>query len=120
MVVDDTPLDRFILCRIVQNASFAEEIIEKESAMDALDFLSEASSDQLPEIIFLDINMPVMSGFDFLESYATLPENITGTCRIFLLTSSIYPGDKERADKISFVKGFINKPLTAEKLQQIS
>ncbi|HTJ12303.1 MAG TPA: response regulator [Dinghuibacter sp.] len=67
-------------------------------------------------LIFLDINMPGMSGFDFLDEYRHLPENIRKKCIIMMLTTSMDSEDKKRAEGNQFVAKFLNKPLDREKL----
>lgn len=114
MVIDDTMMDRFIVSRVIRNCGFAEQVLEIESATEALEYLQAGSN--IPQIIFLDINMPVLNGFDFLECFEQLPESTRSLVKIHMLTSSMFPGDREKAYSFTSVSGFIVKPLTAEKL----
>jgi CheY-like chemotaxis protein len=116
MVVDDAELDRQIAKKTITKIGFAEEVITAESAMDALDHL-RSCPDEVPSLIFLDINMPEMSGFDFLEEYAAL--EVKSKCIIVMLSSSMHREDQERAENSPYVCRFLNKPLTAAKLGQL-
>lgn len=119
--VDDNQIDRYICGTIVEKNHFAKRVIEFDMATKALEYLLENLHipENIPQIIFLDINMPVMSGFDFLEEVSKLPEIIQNTCCIVMLTSSLNPDDQERANNSSIVKDYINKPLNKDKLNEV-
>lgn len=121
MIVDDAKIDRFLAERVISKYSFAEEVVSVDSAMSALDYLNVHGSDHnsLPDVIFLDINMPEMSGFDFLAEYHKLPEDIKSRCIIVMLSSSLHPEDREMALQSPYVCQFMNKPITEEKLRGI-
>lgn len=122
MVVDDAEIDRFLAKKVLTKYAFAREVLPLESAMNALDYLSEnqENKDALPDLIFLDINMPKMNGFDFLEEYTKLPETVKKKCIIVMLSSSLLPEDGELALNNPYVCQFLNKPLTADKLKEVS
>jgi CheY-like chemotaxis protein len=121
MVVDDAPIDRFIAEKILLSARFTEQVISVESAMDALTYLEvhQANPEEMPDLIFLDINMPEMSGFDFLDAYSSFSETVKHKCIIVMLSSSVHPEDHERAGKCPYVCKFLSKPLTFEKLLEV-
>ena len=122
LVVDDNPTDRFIAKKMIEKCSFAQETILCESAQQALEYLRalEDEPDALPNFIFLDISMPGMDGYEFLEQYATFPEVIKAKCIILMLTTSLHPDDIERAQSNPLVIRFINKPISRDKLEMIS
>lgn len=121
MVIDDNHIDRYLCERVSQKYGFAEKVISMESARSALDYLIslKENPDQLPALIFLDINMPAMTGFDFLDEYNELPENIKQSCIIVMLTTSSNPDDKERASNNKYVKGYLSKPLNEDKIKKL-
>ena len=87
------------------------------SARAGLDFLlskDESANIPQPGIIFLDLNMPGMSGWDFVTKYNNLSQEIHDRSIVVLLSTSINPDDRERAAEIPAVREFVNKPLTPE------
>jgi CheY-like chemotaxis protein len=114
MVVDDASIDRFLVERIVKKTAFAEEVLSFESAKDALEYLHQ--SEEAPQVIFLDINMPGMNGFEFLAEFEKFPDSFKENCSVVMLTSSLYPDDRQKAANSRYVKSFLNKPLRPEYL----
>jgi len=121
MVVDDSLIDRIMAQKIMRKIQFSNEVMIIESAREALDYLKSNLDfpEKLPELIFLDINMPEMNGFDFLDEYNDFPEVIKRKCIIVMLSSSLHPEDHERALACSFVCDFISKPLNTTKLKEL-
>ena len=121
MVIDDNQIDLYIAEMVMATTKFAEQVVCVASAKEALDYLKPLHDrpDELPHLIFLDINMPEMSGFDFLREYQHLPENIRNKCIIMMMTTSLDENDRKQAEENAFVKRFLNKPLDRDKIAQL-
>jgi CheY-like chemotaxis protein len=121
MVIDDNEIDLYIAEMVMETVGFAEKVICVGSAKEALTYLKplNENTEELPNLIFLDINMPEMTGFDFLKAYEDLPENIKKKCIIMMLTSSLDEDDRMQAESNQFVRKFLNKPLDKDKLGQL-
>lgn len=122
LIVDDNEIDRYIASRVIKKSGFAEEVILKESAQTALNYLESLKDTprEIPTLIFLDIRMPEVDGFGFLEGYEKLSESVRKNCIIMMLSTSLNPDDHERAKSSRYVNRFLNKPLDREKLEIIS
>jgi CheY-like chemotaxis protein len=121
LLVDDNEIDNFINEKVISSMGFAENIIIKNSADEALDFLREKSGSQseIPEIIFLDLNMPVKDGFGFLKDFEDLDDSVKTKSKIIVLSSSISPEDINKASTNPYVQKYINKPLSEKYLEAI-
>lgn len=122
MLVDDNEIDNIINEKIIEANSFADQVLVFQTGQDALDYLkeNENSEESLPEIVFLDINMPIMDGFQFLEDFEKFADTVRNKCRIIMLSSSISPKDIDRAASSKYVKKYLNKPLNARYLEAIT
>lgn len=116
MLVDDNPHDNFFHERAISQYNPAIKVLKMESAVDALEYLKSHSEPiQLePDIIFLDINMPYMNGWEFLEEYKKLDERIKQHFIIVMLSTSDHPTEKDMAANNDVISDFITKPLTKE------
>jgi CheY-like chemotaxis protein len=117
MLLDDNELDNFINSKIIEAAYFAEKIYVNTNGRSALEFLKNLSvvADDCklhPELIFVDLNMPIMDGFQFVESFIESSIGKRDLPKIAILTSSVCDEDQKRAQEISKDIVFLHKPLT--------
>lgn len=121
LLVDDSYIDNLINRKILDNSNFAESIIVIESPKEAFDYVRDLYQDgqELPEVIFLDLRMPIMNGFEFLKALASLPDLSTDKIKIYVLTSSLDPKDIRKVNENQMVSKFIGKPLTNQILAEI-
>lgn len=124
LLLDDNDLDNFINRKIIESVDFADKIHVNSSGESALEFLntfpnSSNAFEFFPEVIFVDLNMPSMDGFQFINK---LKENIISDfkkLKVVILTSSVYEGDRKKAGEISKDIVFLNKPLTVSMLDEL-
>jgi CheY-like chemotaxis protein len=125
LLIDDNEIDNFINQKMIKSSKFSERIYVNTSARSAMEFLNNLaraegiSTEFIPKVIFLDINMPIMDGFQFLEEFDKLPETLKSGIKIAMLTTSINPSDLSRSSNDKRIVKYINKPLTAEHLKTI-
>jgi CheY-like chemotaxis protein len=121
MLVDDNPDDNFFHEREIKKDHLAAEVVVKNSGMEALEYLrSKEDITRLPpDLIFLDINMPGMNGWEFLEEYSKLDNKFQSDVLIIMLTTSDNPDDEERSRAWGNISDCITKPLTKEKMKVI-
>lgn len=125
MLIDDNGIDNLINQKMIEAAFICENIYTHTGAKSAIEFLlnlekmSNSINDFFPELIFLDIDMPLMDGFQFLDEFEKLANETKEKIKIVMLTSSINPQDMSRAKKYPSVKSYINKPLTQENLKKL-
>lgn len=119
-LIDDDKLTVKLTNMLISKNEFCEEISSFFNAQSALDELKKNYStiENLPDVILLDLNMPVMDGWQFLDEFILLP--IKKEISVFIVTSSIDPADIEISKKYDVVKNHITKPITAEKLEAAS
>lgn len=130
MLVDDNPADNFIHTRQILDMGLVpdnEAVFIKENGRAALEFFQNFDENKRlyndrypPKLVLLDINMPLMNGFEFLDQYEQLAKDPRyDSVVILMLTSSDNPTDKKRAAEYSCLKGYLTKPITQEKLREV-
>jgi CheY-like chemotaxis protein len=119
MLIDDNKIDLFIHHELIRQMDIAHTIAEYPFATEALKFLQDNDVALWPELILLDIHMPIMTGFDFLDKYALLPEASRQRCKVITVSSSLDTGDKVRANENSMVLQLLEKPLNTDKLRNL-
>lgn len=118
-LVDDSKIFRFTVKKMFSVSGFDGELVEFEDGQFAYNYISEHSNDpdKLPDLILLDINMPVMSGWDFLEAVKDI--KASKPLEIRILSSSIDPLDIERSKEFNQVDGYLTKPLNLDTIKEI-
>lgn len=126
LLVDDDEGTNFINRFVIEKAGISERIVTVYNGKEAIEYLTNSGKYQdngpdfpQPTLILLDINMPVMDGWEFLDAYHNLDENQKGKIVIVMLTTSFNPDDRERAEHDPEISGFRNKPLTKAMLDEI-
>lgn len=127
LLIDDDEPTNFLNKWVIEHSGFAEHVKVAPSGQDALDFLSDTAVSPgirqvpapIPDLIFLDINMPAMNGWEFLEKYKELPGYAPGKTVLVMLTTSLFPEDIQRAADAPEIAAFESKPLTNEILTKL-
>ena len=116
MLVDDNEFDLFLQQKFLENKKIAHKIEKYQFANDALKFMESCNTEQMPDLILLDIHMPVTNGFKFLKLFGELPEDKTKNTSIVMVSSSIDAGDIKNASESPSVLKLLNKPLQVDLL----
>ena len=118
-LIDDDPIINLINTKIITKSTDHQVVTytNAQLAVEQFGVWLNSEPDLLPDVIFLDINMPVMDGWEFLEAFQNIPAASRDHCKVFMLTSSINNQDIEKSKSYKTVLDFISKPLTAEKLR---
>lgn len=122
LLIDDNEADNYLHSLVIKEADIADHIIIKQDGEAALKYLKQIDPSAypgLPQLLFLDINMPRMNGWEFLKAFDQLPESKKENIVIIMLTTSIHSDDARRALENPNVAAYLNKPLSASYLEKI-
>lgn len=125
LLIDDDETTNFINARTLRKAGVAQSIQIAVNGKEALDYLKKEgkfahlTSYPQPDIIFLDINMPIMNGWEFLDAYNELPSEIKGNVIVVMLTTSLQVTDHEKVSTSPLIRGLVNKPLDKKTLIEV-
>ena len=117
LLIDDNYIDNFVTRKILEGGNFAESIVVVRSAAEAISALGDGTVK--PDVIFLDVRMPMMGGFEFLQEYDKLDIENKQSIKIFMLSSSLDPTDLKKSTNNKYITSFIHKPLTQKSLDDI-
>ncbi|MVN74775.1 response regulator [Hymenobacter sp. HMF4947] len=118
-LIDDDFISLYLAEHVLRIEDFTTDILLFSTAETALSSLVENLAEQVPRVIFLDLNMPTMDGWGFLQALEPYVAALLGRCRIYILTSSLLPSDRARAQEYPLVSGMLHKPLDAAELPAI-
>jgi CheY-like chemotaxis protein len=121
LIIDDDEINNFIAAKLLDKTETKATVSTRLNGMEGIEFLKSRldRQEEIPDIIFLDINMPVMNGWEFLEEYEHIKSKIHKNIVINMLSSSVYNDDISKSKTYSTVSGFISKPLTVEKIHNL-
>ncbi|WP_291119717.1 response regulator [Flavobacterium sp. UBA6135] len=125
LCVDDDPITLMLCKKVIVKANFGKEIIFAQNGQEALDLFEKLKEDnlkgttQVPQLVFLDLNMPVMNGWDFIEKFSLDSNSAFKNTKIIILSSTIDPADFNRAKQYNIVSHFLSKPITVEMLEKL-
>jgi len=119
--IDDDPIDHFLMKHILRGKNYFDTTTYTIYGSLVLDYIEEHKSEpeKLPDMIFVDLNMPLFSGWDFLKRMEQMRHEISKDIPVFVISSSLRPDDKETSSKYSFVQDFISKPVNSQEIERI-
>ncbi|MFK7894708.1 MAG: response regulator [Myxococcota bacterium] len=122
LLIDDNDADNYLHRLVIERSGVADQVDVARDGQQALEYLTTPDAEgktPSPDLILLDINMPVMNGWEFLDAYESLDSELQSGVVIMMLTTSVNPDDVRRAQERSAVQSFLTKPLDATGLQTI-
>jgi CheY-like chemotaxis protein len=119
VLVDDDTTTNYVNQLLLEDLGVTNQILIAHNGEEALELISgNCENGYCPQLILLDINMPVMNGFEFMEAYQRLDSKHKQSVVVVMLTTSLNPGDVKRLQEVP-INGFLNKPLTEDKVKAL-
>jgi CheY-like chemotaxis protein len=122
VIIDDDPIDHFMMKHILKDKNYFDATTYTFYGQLVLDYIEEykAEPEKLPDVIFLDLNMPEFSGWDFLERMEQMQHEVNKNIQVYIISSSVRHIDKEASAKYPFVNDFISKPVESSDIERIA
>ncbi|WBU89341.1 response regulator [Cellulophaga omnivescoria] len=120
-IIDDDDIYQFTIVKTIKALGLAKKIMVFSDGEEAKDFMLDniKNNYELPDVIFLDNNMPIMDGFQFMEEYTKFKPQLDKKITVYMVSSSVDPVDIERANNVSEINGYIIKPIKPGQLKSI-
>ena len=120
-LIDDDEIYQFTAQKSIESTGLAQKIIAFSDGQQALDYLTQnmVNVGELPDVVFLDINMPYLDGWGFLEGFKELDGKMGKEITIYMVSSSVLEEDIAKAKTFGKVKGYVIKPITPSKFSQV-
>lgn len=120
-IIDDDHIFVYGTKRLIKEIGFSDKILVYNNGQEAIDGLNQmtANGEELPSVIFLDLNMPIMNGWEFLDDFVKIPNNSREKVTVYMISSSVNPRDLERIKGYHIVTDYILKPMSSEDLKRI-
>lgn len=120
-IIDDDPIFIYGTKRLMKEVHFCNSILVYNNGLEAIEGLTELTEkgEVLPSVIFLDLNMPIMNGWEFLENFTQIPNHNIGNITVYIISSSIDPRDLEKVKNYRVVNNYILKPVTPKDLENV-
>ncbi|UAM99430.1 response regulator [Polaribacter litorisediminis] len=121
MIIDDDEIDNYLVKVLIKNNKIAEQILEFNSGLDAIKYLEENKEieENLPEVILLDLYMPLMDGMEFVKAFDSLNLNVSGKCKICVVSGSVDDNDILKTKNTNNIFSYTTKPITVDFLESL-
>lgn len=120
-LIDDDEIYLFSVKKVIEVNKLSERVLEFRNGQEAIDFFTNSTTNQqeLPDVIFLDINMPVMNGWEFIEEFRKIRPLLSKDIMLYVVSSSVDKSDVDKAKSFATVNDYLIKPITATQLKNI-